>query len=211
MIEPFTVLRGPAAPLMLPDVNTDVIAPAHGGKGDLASNAFAPLRYLPEGSENPDFVLNKPAFRGAPILLAAQNFGCGSSRETAVWSLRKLGVRCVIAESFSDIFFGNCFQNGLLPIVLDNAQLGHLAAEAADGEPFTVNLETTHITTPNGRTVTFEVNPTRRLQLLEGLDDLDLGIRRRDLVKEFQERDRKRRPWIYGVRSTEPPRPSLTT
>src|SRR5579871_3200572 len=134
-MDAFTVVRGPAAPLMLADVNTDVISPAHAGRGDLGANAFAPLRYLPDGSDNPSFVLNREPFRGAPILLAGHNFGCGSSRETAVWSLRALGITCVIAPSYSDIFFGNCFQNGVLPVVLDDDVLVRLADEAATGAP----------------------------------------------------------------------------
>jgi 3-isopropylmalate/(R)-2-methylmalate dehydratase small subunit len=196
-MEAFTVVRGPAAPLMLPDVNTDVISPAHGGRGDLAANAFAPLRYQADGAEDLDFVLNREPFRGAPILLAAQNFGCGSSRETAVWSLRGLGIRCVIAESFSDIFYGNCFQNGMLPIVLDHESLLDLADEAASGGPVEVDLRTTTITTPSGHRMLFEVNSTRRQQLLEGLDDLDVGIRRREQIRAFQASDRERRPWVY--------------
>jgi 3-isopropylmalate/(R)-2-methylmalate dehydratase small subunit len=196
-MEAFTVVRGPAAPLMLSDVNTDVISPAHGGRGDLAGNAFAPLRYLPDGRENPDFVLNREPFRGAPILVAAQNFGCGSSRETAVWSLRGLGIRCVIAESYSDIFFGNCFQNGMLPIILGHDEIAGLVNEAQNGDPVEVDLRTTTITTPKGRGVPFEVNPTRRQQLIDGYDDLDVGIRRRQQIRVFQESDRRRRPWVY--------------
>lgn len=196
-MEPFTVVRGPAAPLMLPDVNTDVISPGHAGRGDPAANAFAPLRYITDGSDNPGFVLNNERFRRAPILLAGQNFGCGSSRETAVWSLALLGIRCVIAESFGDIFFGNCFQNGMLPVVLEHDVLARLADEATSGAPVEVDLRTTVITTPGGRSIPFAVNPTRRQQLLEGLDDLDVGIRRRDLVTAFQRSDRQRRPWVY--------------
>jgi 3-isopropylmalate/(R)-2-methylmalate dehydratase small subunit len=196
-MEAFTVVRGPAAPLMLPDVNTDVISPGHGGRGDLTANAFAPLRYLSDGAENPDFVLNQAPFRQAPILLAAHNFGCGSSRETAVWALRGLGIRCVIAESYSDIFFGNCFQNGMLPIVLDHHVLAGLANEAASGASVEVDLRTTTITTPSRRSIAFEVNRTRRQQLLEGLDDLDVGVRRRNQIRAFQASDRERRPWVY--------------
>ena len=196
-MEPFTVVRGPAAPLMLPDVNTDVISPGHAGRGDPAANAFAPLRYITDGSDNPGVVLNNERFRLAPILLAGQNFGCGSSRETAVWSLALLGIRCVIAESFGDIFFGNCFQNGMLPVVLEHDVLARLADEATSGAPVEVDLRTTVITTPGGRSIPFAVNPTRRQQLLEGLDDLDVGIRRRDLVTAFQRSDRQRRPWVY--------------
>jgi 3-isopropylmalate/(R)-2-methylmalate dehydratase small subunit len=198
-MEAFTVVRGPAAPLMLPDINTDILYPGRTGKGDPGLDAFAPLRYLPDGSENPSFVLNQEPFRGAPILLTAQNFGCGSSREHAVWALWALGIRCVIAISFGDIFFGNCFQNGMLPIVLDGDILQSLAEEAASGEPVEVNLETLVLTSPRGGTILFGVNPTRRLQLLEGLDDLDLGLRRRDQIKAFQQADRRRRPWVYEV------------
>jgi 3-isopropylmalate/(R)-2-methylmalate dehydratase small subunit len=198
-MDAFTVVRGPAAPLMLPDINTDVLYPGRAGKGDLALDAFGPLRYLPDGSENPSFVLNQDRFRGAPILLAAQNFGCGSSREHAVWALRALGIRCVIAISFGDIFCGNCFQNGMLPIVLDDEVVHSLAEEAESGEPLEVNLLKLVLTSPRGNPISFAVNPTRRLQLLEGLDDLDLGLRRRDQIKAFQRADRQKRPWVYEI------------
>ena len=198
-MDAFTVVRGPAAPLMLPDVNTDVISPAHGGKGSLALSAFAPIRYLPDGGEDPSFVLNRERFRGAPILFAAQNFGCGSSRESAVWSLRALGIRCVIATSFGDIFFGNCFQNGVLPIVLDETVLDTLAEEVADGAPLEVDLRASVVRSPRGVSIPFSVDPLRRRQLLEGLDDLDAGLLRRDEIRAFQRTDRVLRPWIYQV------------
>ena len=198
-MDAFTVVRGPAAPLMLPDVNTDVISPAHSGKGSMALSAFAPLRYLPDGSDDPSFVLNQAPFRGAPILLAAQNFGCGSSRESAVWSLHALGIRCVIASSFGDIFFGNCFQNGVLPIVLGETILESLAEEAADGTPVEVDLLASVGRSPRGARIAFTVDPLRRQQLLEGLDDLDAGLLRRDQVRAFQHTDRVVRPWIYQV------------
>jgi len=199
-VEAFTVVRGPAAPLMLPDVNTDVISPAHSGKGSMALSAFAPLRYLPDGGDDPSFVLNKEPFREAPILLAAQNFGCGSSRESAVWSLKAIGIRCVIATSFGDIFFGNCFQNGVLPIVLAETVLESLAEEAAGGASFEVDLRELVVRSPGGATIAFTVDPLRRRQLLEGLDDLDAGLLRRDQIRAFQETDRELRPWIYQVR-----------
>jgi 3-isopropylmalate/(R)-2-methylmalate dehydratase small subunit len=163
----------------------------------MTANAFAPLRYLPDGSDSPEFVLNQGLFRNAPILLAGHNFGCGSSRESAVWSLLGLGIRCVIAESFGDIFYGNCFQNGVLAIVLDPAELAELAREATGGGAVEVSLQTCRITTPSGRSIAFEVNPTSRTQLLEGLDELDLGMRRRARVEAFQRVDRQRRPWVY--------------
>jgi 3-isopropylmalate/(R)-2-methylmalate dehydratase small subunit len=144
-------------------------------------------------------VLNREPFRGAPILLAAQNFGCGSSRESAVWSLRAIGIRCVIATSFGDIFFGNCFQNGMLPIVLDEAVLESLAEEAADGAPLEVDLRVCVVRSPRGASIPFEVNPLRRRQLLEGLDDLDAGLLRRNEIRAFQQKDRVLRPWIYEV------------
>jgi 3-isopropylmalate/(R)-2-methylmalate dehydratase small subunit len=196
-MEAFTIVRGPAAPLLLPDINTDVISPAHGGKGSMVANAFAPLRYLTDGTGNPDFVLNQRQFSDAPILLAGHNFGCGSSRESAVWSLLALGIRCVIAESFGDIFHGNCFPNGVLPIVLAPHEIGELAREATTGEAVEVDLHTCTITAPSGAKIAFEVNPTRRTQLLEGLDDLDLGLRRRAQTEAFQRADRDRRPWVY--------------
>ena len=198
-MEAFTVVRGPAAPLMLADVNTDVISPAHSGKGSMALSAFAPLRYLADGTDDPSFVLNRKQFVGAPILLAAQNFGCGSSRESAVWSLRALGIRCVIAVSFGDIFFGNCFQNGVLAIVLDGAVLESLADEAADGAALEVDLRASVVWSPRGSSIPFTVSPLRRRQLLEGLDDLDAGLLRRDEIRSFQKSDRGRRPWIYEI------------
>jgi len=198
-VDAFTVVRGPAAPLMLADVNTDVISPAHSGKGTMALSAFAPLRYLPDGRDDPSFVLNRAVFRGAPILLAAHNFGCGSSRESAVWSLQALGVRCVIASSYGDIFFGNCFQNGVLPIALDEGILGFLAEEAADGAPVEVDLQACIVRSPGGTNIPFTVTPLRRRQLLEGLDDLDAGLLRRDEIRAFQQSDRAKRPWIYDM------------
>jgi 3-isopropylmalate/(R)-2-methylmalate dehydratase small subunit len=198
-VDAFTVVRGPAAPLMLPDVNTDVISPGHTGKGSMALSAFAPIRYLPDGRDDPSFVLNREPFREAPILLAAQNFGCGSSRESAVWSLRAIGIRCVIATSFGDIFLGNCFQNGVLPIVLDETVLESLAEEAADGAPLEVDLRASVVRSPRGASIPFTVDPLRRRQLLEGIDDLDAGLLRRDEIRAFQQTDRAVRPWIYQV------------
>jgi 3-isopropylmalate/(R)-2-methylmalate dehydratase small subunit len=184
---------------MVPDINTDVISPAHSGKGTMAFSAFAPMRYLPDGRDDPAFVLNREPFREAPILLAAQNFGCGSSRESAVWSLRALGIRCVIATSFGDIFFGNCFQNGVLPIVLDEAVLESLAQEAADGAPLEVDLRTCIVWSPRGSRIPFRVTPLRQRQLLAGLNEFDAGLLRREEIKAFQQADRVRRPWIYEV------------
>jgi 3-isopropylmalate/(R)-2-methylmalate dehydratase small subunit len=200
MATAFTTVRGPAAPLLLPDIDTDVLAPAHSGRRNLAASAFAPLRYRADGSDDPAFVLNDPRFRGAPILLAGRNFGCGSSREAAVWALKELGVRCIVAPSFGDIFAGNCMQNGVLPVVLDPAVVEALASVAATGEPFEVDLETQTISTPSGASVPFAVDATRRTQLLEGLDDLGSTLQRRDEIARFQDADRVRRPWVHDIR-----------
>jgi 3-isopropylmalate/(R)-2-methylmalate dehydratase small subunit len=201
-VEPFTVVRGPAAPLLLPDVNTDVIAPGHSGRPDLAAAAFAPLRYRPDGSDDPTFVLNDPRFRGAPILLAGRNFGCGSSREAAVWALVRLGVRCVIAPSFGDIFAGNCVQNGVLPISLDEVTVRTLGESAAGGAPFEVELDQCTVTAPDGRAFAFQVDAMWRARLLEGVDDLGATLRRLQNVTAYQTADRARRPWVYDLPPT---------
>jgi 3-isopropylmalate/(R)-2-methylmalate dehydratase small subunit len=195
----FTNVRGPAAPLLLPDVDTDVLAPAHSGRANLAASAFAPLRYRTDGTDDPTFVLNDARFRGAPILLAGRNFGCGSSREAAVWALMALGVRCVVAPSFGDIFAGNCVQNGLLPVELDPLVVERLAGAASSGGSFEVDLEALTIRTPTGESVSFTVDATRRAQLLAGLDDLGSTLRRLDDVTRFQDADRVRRPWVYDL------------
>jgi 3-isopropylmalate/(R)-2-methylmalate dehydratase small subunit len=199
MAPPLIVVRGPAAPLLLPDVDTDVLAPAHGGRVSLAASAFAPLRYRADGSDDPTFVLNDARFHGAPILLAGRNFGCGSSREAAVWALRDLGIRCVVAPSFGDIFAANCVQNGLLPIVLHPVVVDSLADEAATGAAFEVDLEASTIRTPRGRRVPFTVDPQRRARLLAGLDDLDVTLQHLDCIRQFQDADRVRRPWVHDL------------
>jgi 3-isopropylmalate/(R)-2-methylmalate dehydratase small subunit len=210
-MERFTTIRSPAAPLMLRDVDTDVIIPmrrlvAMRG-GDLGRYAFEPLRYGEQGADGPpkpEFVLNRPEYADAEILLAGENFGCGSSREPAVWAVRALGYRCVIAPSFGDIFFKNCFQSSLLPIVLPAQELEALAEEArAPGARFTVDLERTTLTTPGGRVVPFEVNAARREALLEGLDDIGLTLKREAEIAAFAAADRERRPWIHAIEGPE--------
>jgi len=205
-VERLTRIESVAAPLMLQNVDTDVIIPmrriATARRGqDLSRYAFEPLRYGPEGAdgpENPDFVLNRPELRGAEILIAGENFGCGSSREPAVWVVQGLGFRVIIAPSFGDIFFGNCFQRGVLPIVLPRSTVDAFAEAALEpGAHFVVDLERCEVTTPAGECVPFEVNALRREALLEGLDDIGITRRREAEIAAFQSVDRERHPWVY--------------
>ena len=202
-MEAFTTLKGVAAPLMRQNVDTDVIIRIERlialGRTELGPYAFESWRYLPDGSENSDFLLNREPYRRAKILLNGVNFGCGSSREGAVWALLCQGIRCVIAPSFGEIFFGNCFQNGVLPIVLPIDIVESMANEAQmdpTGE-FTVDLNNTTIVTPNGRIIPFDVEAQRRDMLLEGVDEIGLTMRRDAEIAAFQNKDRVRRPWIY--------------
>lgn len=205
-MEQFTRLTGVAAPLMRPNVDTDTITPIRRiislPQERLHEFAFEPLRFREDGSDNPDFVLNKPRFQGAPIMIAGKNFGCGSSRETAVWAMHQLGIRSVIAASFGEIFFGNCFKNGMLPIVLPAETVDRLAAEAeaeTNETRFTIDLRACTITTPTGEVIPFQVDPARREALLEGLDEIETTLKRADEIADFQARDRAARPWIYAL------------
>ena len=198
-MDSFTSVQGPAIPLQVPDIDTDVITPIKRvmeGAEAITQYAFEPLRYTPDGALNPDCPLNQDAYRNAPILLAGANFACGSSRETAVWAIRGLGIRCIIAPSFGDIFFDSCFENGLLPIALAQAEVDALAAQAGAGE-FRVDLERRQITSPTGETVPFTVNPVQREALLSGRDSIELTLGREDEIADFQQRDRELRPWVY--------------
>ena len=201
---PFTTVKGRAAPLMKTNVDTDVIIRIErltaGERSQLGAHALAALRYLPDGKENPDFVFNQPKYRQAPILIAGRNFGCGSSREGAVWALMGMGLRCVIAESFGDIFFGNCFQNGMLPIRLPASVVQSLADESlASDAPFAVDLEHCTVTTPSGKTIAFTVDTLRRESLLTGLDDIGLTLKCDHEIAAWQAADRAARPWIWAV------------
>ncbi len=199
----FKTISGPAAPLMAQNVDTDVIVRigrlSEFGRDELAPYAFENWRYLEDGAEDPDFVLNQEPWRGAPILLAGPNFGCGSSREGAVWSLKCIGVRAVIAPSFGGIFFNNLFQNGMLPVVLPAETVERFAeiARQQPSAPFTVDLERKQVIPPNGAPESFEVDEMRRQGLLHGLDDLGLTLKRGAEIDAFQADDRARRPWIY--------------
>jgi 3-isopropylmalate/(R)-2-methylmalate dehydratase small subunit len=200
-MEAFTTLSGAAGHLPRANVDTDIIIRIERltaqPSDELGRFAFEALRYREDGTEDPGFVFNRPAFRGAPILLAGDNFGCGSSREGAVVALRGMGLRCVIAPSFGDIFFSNCFQNGVLPIRLPAAQINALAATCANGESLTIDLAQKTIRSPDGQAIAFDVDPLRREGLLHGLDDIGLTLRDDALIREWQAADRLRRPWIW--------------
>ncbi|WGS52211.1 3-isopropylmalate dehydratase small subunit [Paraburkholderia sp. D15] len=203
-MKPFTVVKGPAAPLLRNNVDTDLIIRIERisqlVRGQLEPWLFETLRYRnggPEEGERDDFVLNRPAFRHASILLGGANFGCGSSREMAVWALEEFGIRCVIAPSFGDIFFNNCLQNGLLPVRLDAASIDTLAAVAANGVPLEVDLRALEIRASGLAPVSFDFDPSRRAVLLEGLDEVDQTLRLADEIAAFRREDRARRAWAY--------------
>jgi 3-isopropylmalate/(R)-2-methylmalate dehydratase small subunit len=210
MPKPFNQLTATAAPIMRGNIDTDVIIRierlvGNSVRGTLGKWAFGALRYLPDGSDNPEFILNREPYRQAEILVTGPNFGCGSSREGAVWSLQELGIRAVIGSSFGDIFFANCFQNGILPIVVDKQTADNLAAEieATQGAgKVSVDLEAQTITTPEGKTLRFDIDPRRREGLLQGLDEVMMTLQRDHEIRAFQEADRTARPWIHFARKS---------
>lgn len=194
-MEKFLTLSSVAAPFPQKNVDTDLIIRIERCTGtpkeEIGRYAFEMARFRADGSENPDFVLNQPRYRGAKILVCGEFFGTGSSREMAVWALAGMGIRCLIAPSYGQIFYGNCFQNGLLPIVLSD--VNDLMREAAEGRTFEIDLERQ---TVNGK-VRFEISPRRRKMLLEGLDELGLTLALEPKIAAFEAADRARRPWIY--------------
>ena len=195
-MEKFSSLTSIAAPMPQKNVDTNLIIRVERCTGtpreQLGDYAFEMVRFLKDGSLNPEFVLNQPRYRGARILVCGEFFGTGSSREMAVWALAGMGIRCLIAPSYGEIFRGNCFQNGLLPIVLPAPDVEKLLKKAADG-PFTVDLERQTI---NG-SIPFEISPRRKKMLLEGLDELGLTLAMEPKIAAFEAADRERRPWIY--------------
>lgn len=200
-MQPFTVLRGSAAPLPIDNVDTDLIIRIERltslQRHELGPWAFESLRYRGDGSENPDFVLNQAPWRAAPILVAGRNFGCGSSREGAVWALLARGIRCVVAESFGDIFHANCFQNGVLPVRLPADALARARTACTPQAIWEVDLRAQRIVLPDGAALAFEVDPLRRAALLEGLDDIGRTLQLHDSIDAWQARDRAARPWIW--------------
>ncbi len=201
-MDKFTSLTGVAAPLPIDNIDTDMIIPKQYLKTiqrtGLGAGLFAEMRYRDDGSENPDFVLNKPQYRKAVILVAGDNFGCGSSREHAPWALLDFGVRCIISTDFADIFYNNCFKNGVLPIRVSREDLGKLMDDAERGANATlsVDLPGQEIRGPDGGVVRFEIDPFRKQCLIEGLDDIGLTMVEAPAITDFEQKSAAARPWL---------------
>ena len=200
-MDKFDELTGVPAPLPMINIDTDMIIPKQFLKTikrtGLGVHLFQEMRYDQEGRENPDFVLNKPAYRGANILVTGPNFGCGSSREHAPWALLDFGIKCVIATSFADIFYNNCFKNGILPIALPQSEMDKLFDDAARGAnaTLTIDLEAQEIRGPDGGVLHFEIDPFRKKCLLEGLDDIGMTLIKQDSITDYEAKARMTRPW----------------
>jgi 3-isopropylmalate/(R)-2-methylmalate dehydratase small subunit len=207
-MQPFKSHTGIAVPLIQDDINTDQVAPVQAMrnlKPDYKKLLFMRARMRDDGSENPDFVLNKPQFRNPGILVTGQNFGAGSSRESAVWGMLANNIRVIVAKSFADIYRENCLQNGLLPIVLAPVEADAFEQRviAANGSaPFTVDLETQTISGPGGEDITFEIAAADRMRLLEGLDDIGLSLKHTDEIVAFEKRMASAQPWLQTARDS---------
>lgn len=201
-MDKFETFTGIAAPLPIANCDTDIIYPGRYlrtiERTGLGKLAFANLRYDETGAERADFVLNQQLYRSARILVAGENFGCGSSREHAAWALFDFGIKVVIATSFADIFHSNAFKNRLLPIALPEHQVDALLEDAQRAASLTVDLESQTIVRDNGAVLSFEIDPFRRQCLLEGLDDIGLTLRHADAIAEYELRRESHRPWLYG-------------
>jgi 3-isopropylmalate/(R)-2-methylmalate dehydratase small subunit len=201
-MEKFDKLAGVAAPLPMINVDTDMIIPKQYLKTihrtGLGKALFDEMRHNEDGSDKPDFVLNKPAYAKAQILVTGENFGCGSSREHAPWALLDFGIRCVIAPSFADIFYNNCFKNGILPITLPQSDVDKLMDDASRGANaiVTIDLEAQEIRGPDGGMVTFEVDPFRKQCLLNGWDDIGLTLRAEDKISTYEKAHKAQAPWV---------------
>ena len=201
-MQKFDKLTGVAAPMNFLNIDTDMIIPKQFLKtikrSGLGANLFHEMRFEDDGSDKPDFVLNKEPYRSSEILVAGDNFGCGSSREHAPWALLDFGIRCVISTSFADIFFNNCFKNGILPIVVSADDRDALMADASDTEnpELSVDLVNQTIHRPNGPTVSFEIDPFRKKCLLEGLDDIGLTLAKADDIDSYEAKREKDQPWL---------------
>ena len=201
-MQKFTTLTGVAAPLEIVNVDTDMIIPKQYLKTikrtGLGKGLFAEMRFRDDGSENPDFVLNKPAYRNAKIVVAGDNFGCGSSREHAPWALLDFGISCVISTSFADIFYNNCFKNGILPVVVSPEDLDKLLDDARRGAnaTLTVDLQSQTIKGPDGGTVHFDIDAHRKHCLLNGLDDIGLTMQKAPAIASYEKKAAQSRPWV---------------
>lgn len=201
-MKPFRQLTAIAAPLPMINVDTDVIIPKQFlrtiKRSGLGVSAFFDIRYNEDGSEKPDFVLNREPFRNAEILITGANFGCGSSREHAPWALLDFGIRCVIAPSYSDIFYNNCFKNGILPVTLPQEQIDELMKEATENPcaPIEIDLEKQIVTRGNKFSFPFEIDEFRKHCLLNGLDDIGLTLQKNTHIKNYENRLKKERPWL---------------
>ena len=201
-MDKFTTLTGVAAPMPLVNIDTDMIIPKQFLKtiqrSGLGKNLFDEMRYDDQGNERPDFVLNQPAYRRAEIIVAGDNFGCGSSREHAPWALLDFGIRCVISTSFADIFFNNCFKNGILPVVLPQEAVDELMDDARKGENarITVDLESQTVTGSDGKSYPFDVDPFKKHCLLNGLDDIGLTLEKAAAIDSFEGKAATLRPWV---------------
>jgi 3-isopropylmalate/(R)-2-methylmalate dehydratase small subunit len=204
-MQKFTQLAGVAAPLPMINVDTDMIIPKQFLKtikrSGLGKSLFFEMRYDDAGKERPDFVLNKAAYRKAQILVAGANFGCGSSREHAPWALLDFGIKCVIAPSFADIFYNNCFKNGILPIVLAPEDVDKLLDDAARGANavITVDLEKQEIRGPDGGCLKFDIDPARKQALLDGLDEIGASLKREREIADFEAKQKGAQPWTAGA------------
>ena len=201
-MDKFTTLTGVAAPLPLRNIDTDMIIPMQFLKTikrtGLGKSLFYEMRYDEQGNEVSDFVLNQPAYRKATILVTGENFGCGSSREHAPWSLLDFGIRCIIAPDFADIFYNNCFQNGILPIKLPQAEVDKLMDDASRGanSTLTVDLESQEIRGPDGGVIKFDIDPFRKHCLLNGLDAIGLTLEKKQSIEKFEQSAATARPWL---------------
>ena len=201
-MDKFTTLTGIAAPMPLVNIDTDMIIPKQFLKtihrSGLGKNLFDEMRYTADGAENPDFVLNQPAWREAQIIVAGDNFGCGSSREHAPWALLDYGIRCVISTSFADIFYNNCFKNGILPITLPQEAVDALMDDASNGANarLTVDLEAQTVTGADGQAFHFELDPHKKHCLLNGLDDIGLTMEKAPAIDAYEARMAQAQPWV---------------
>ena len=204
-MEKFTKLTGVAAPLPMVNIDTDAIIPKQFLKTikrtGLGIHLFNDLRFDESGEEQPDFVLNKAPYRQSKVLIAFDNFGCGSSREHAPWALSDFGIRCIIAPNFADIFYNNCFKNGVLPIALPKEVVSRLmeVAERGANATFSIDLEAQEISDPDGNIISFDIDPFRKQCMLNGLDDIGLTMQKAESIDEFESSQRVGQPWLYST------------